>query len=136
MIGKTDADVNPHPEKTSAFRRDDLQVLDSLRELVISEEKMTDIRGQVHWLETVKRPFADADGSVNHVLGVATDITERKQAEEQLRLQAAALESAANAFVITDRQGAIVWVNAAFTRLTGYSETDAIGQNPRILQSG
>ncbi len=135
LLGKTDADLNPHPEETSAFRRDDRQVLDSLQEMVISEEKITDARGKIHWLQTVKRPVADANGSVNHVLGVATDITEHKQVEEQLRLQAAALESAANAIVITDRQGAILWVNAAFTKLTGYSAGEAIAQNPRILKS-
>ena len=63
-------------------------------------------------------------------------IEERKQAEEQLRLQGTALESAANAIVITDRQGRITWVNPAFTHLTGYTSEEAVGQNPRILQSG
>jgi len=136
LLGKTDAEVTPHHDESSAFRRDDLQVLNSMKELVITEEKITDTRGQVHWMQTVKRPIADANGSVNHVLGVATDITQRRQVEEQLRLQAAALESAGNAIVITDRQGITLWVNAAFTKLTGYSAAEAIGQNPRILQSG
>ncbi len=61
---------------------------------------------------------------------------EKRQAEQQLHLQAAALESAANAIVITDREGAITWVNPAFTRLTGYTTEEAIGQNPRFLKSG
>ncbi len=63
-------------------------------------------------------------------------IEERKQAEKQLRLQGAALESAANAIVITDREGRIAWVNPAFTQLTGYASEEALGQNPRILKSG
>jgi nitrogen fixation negative regulator NifL len=56
--------------------------------------------------------------------------------QEQLRLQSAALESAANAISITDRQGTIEWVNPAFERLTGYSVHELRGQNHRLLQSG
>jgi PAS domain S-box-containing protein len=51
-------------------------------------------------------------------------------------LPQAALEAVANGVVITDAQGAILWVNAAFTRMTGYSSAEAIGQNPRLLKSG
>ena len=56
--------------------------------------------------------------------------------EAALRLQVAALNSAANSIVITDRNGAIEWVNAAFTKLTGYTAAEALGQNPRVLKSG
>lgn len=58
------------------------------------------------------------------------------QAQQQLRLQSAGLEMAANAIVITDRSGVIVWVNPAFTTLTGYTAKEAIGQTPRLLKSG
>ena len=46
---------------------------------------------------------------------------EARRAEERLRLQSAALEAAANGVVITDRNGLILWVNSAYTQLTGYS---------------
>jgi PAS domain S-box-containing protein len=61
---------------------------------------------------------------------------ERKRVEQQLRLQAAALESAANGIVITDRDGVVVWTNPAFTDLTGYSGPEMVGENTRILKSG
>ncbi len=64
------------------------------------------------------------------------DADGRSATESELRVQAAALESAANSIVITDRQGRIAWVNPAFSRLTGYSPAEAIGQNPRVLKSG
>jgi two-component system, cell cycle sensor histidine kinase and response regulator CckA len=64
------------------------------------------------------------------------DITERKRTEEELRVQSSALQAAANGIVITDREGRIQWVNPAFTRLTGYSAAEAMGQNPRVLKSG
>ena len=70
------------------------------------------------------------------VLVVAHDITERRRAEAQLHLQGSALAAAANAIVITDADGRIVWVNPAFTRLTGYAANEAIGNTPRLLKSG
>ena len=75
------------------------------------------------------------DGRVVGRLGVVRDITERRQAEQQLHLQSTALESAANAILITDREGTIIWINSAFTGLTGYIAEEAIGQTPRILKS-
>jgi PAS domain S-box-containing protein len=69
------------------------------------------------------------------VLGMAIDITMKRRAEEQIRLQSAALECAANAIVIADAQGAIQWVNAGYTRLTGYTPEEIVGQNPRLWKS-
>lgn len=69
-------------------------------------------------------------------LTVVRDITERKKAEEALRLQSAALEAAANGIVITDNKGNIAWVNPAFTALTGYTAEEILGRNIRLLRSG
>jgi diguanylate cyclase (GGDEF)-like protein/PAS domain S-box-containing protein len=60
----------------------------------------------------------------------------RREAEEELRLSHSALEAAADGIVITKLNGAIVWANPAFTRMTGYELGEAIGQNPRLLRSG
>ena len=64
-----------------------------------------------------------------------TDIAGRKQAEEKLRIAAAAFESQ-EGMIVTDPKGRIVRVNQAFTRLTGYSAEEAIGQTPALLHSG
>jgi two-component system, NtrC family, sensor kinase len=61
--------------------------------------------------------------------------TEIQKREDLLNLQSAALEAAANGIVITDTNGSIIWVNRAFTKLTGYSKEEAINQNPRVLKS-
>jgi PAS domain S-box-containing protein len=81
LEGKTDADFNPNLEEVEQFRRDDLAVMDSLQEKLIPEEAITDAAGQTRWLRTIKRPLVDVDGVANQILGVATDITERKQLE-------------------------------------------------------
>ncbi len=54
----------------------------------------------------------------------------------QRRLQGAALAAVDNGVLITDIEGRILWVNAAFTRLTGYTAQEAIGRTPRLLKSG
>ncbi|MBI5505918.1 MAG: response regulator [Deltaproteobacteria bacterium] len=89
--------------------------------------------GTINWGDTTVVPFLGADGKPFQYVAIRSDTTERKQAEERLHLQSSALESAGNAIVITDRDGAIQWVNPAFTALSGYSWAEAIGRNPREL---
>jgi PAS domain S-box-containing protein/diguanylate cyclase (GGDEF)-like protein len=80
LLGKTDADFNAVAAQVEAFRRDDLEVMDGRKEKRIQEELLTDATGRNRWLQTVKRPIVSRDGSVQQVLGVATDITELKTA--------------------------------------------------------
>jgi len=70
------------------------------------------------------------------LLETFVDISERKAAEAQLRKLSSAIEQNRASVVITDVDGNIEYVNPGFTRTTGYSAEEAIGQNPRVLQSG
>jgi PAS domain S-box-containing protein len=63
-------------------------------------------------------------------------VTQQKLAADRLRLQAAALDSAANAIVVTDRDGTIEWVNPAFTKLTGYAFAEVYGEQWSALKAG
>ena len=84
LIGRTDADFNPNAAEVEHFRREDLAVMDSGRERLVAEERITDASGQQRWLRTIKRPLASDDGAIEQVLGVATDITEQKAAAAAL----------------------------------------------------
>ena len=68
---------------------------------------------------------------------IIRDTTDQERSEAVLRLEGAALEAAANTIVITDRDGVIEWVNAAFTTATGHERWEAIGRTPGgLLASG
>ena len=65
-----------------------------------------------------------------------TDITERKATESRLKLAASVFTHAHEGIVITDATGCLVEVNNTFSRITGYSREEALGNNVRILKSG
>ncbi|MEI6395675.1 MAG: PAS domain S-box protein [Verrucomicrobiota bacterium] len=67
---------------------------------------------------------------------IIRDITTRKQAEEKLRDLSIAVEQSPAAIVITDTAGNIEYVNPKFNIVTGYSNAEVLGKNPRILKSG
>lgn len=75
-------------------------------------------------------------GELTSVVGFATDITTRMQAEDRLRQAAAVYEATPNAIIIADRDRRIRAVNSAYTKITGYSAHEVIGRNPRLQQSG
>ncbi len=77
----------------------------------------------------------DSAGQALRMNGTVQDITERRQAEEDLRLAYQVFENSIEGIIITDAQANILRVNRAFAVITGYSEEDAIGKNPRLLRS-
>jgi diguanylate cyclase (GGDEF)-like protein/PAS domain S-box-containing protein len=138
------------PESTANFQvlmnsvhPDDRKMLGDAINAAIEEKREYSLEfrvvwpdGSVHWQAAKGRAFHDETGHTTRMAGISMDIDERKHAEERLYLQVAALEAAANAIVITDSKGTIVWVNHAFTMMTGYNQEEVLGKNPRLLKSG
>ena len=90
--------------------------------------------GRIRLCEVSSRPLMI--GVETCMLTIARDITERHQMQEKLLQTATVFQSTAEGIVFTDLQQTITAVNRAFTEITGYSESEALGQTPRILASG
>lgn len=69
------------------------------------------------------------------IFAFCRNISQRKQAEQELRVAAAAFETR-EAILITDAQANIIRVNHAFTEITGFAADDVMGKNPRVMRSG
>lgn len=129
LLGKTVAEIFPGDYGVHALETD-RRVMREGKRIELEET----LNGRT--FHTIKFPIFQ-DGKPKYLAGFSSDITERKNIEAELRLQSNALAAVANAVVITDRNGSIVWVNHSFTRVTGYKAEEAIGKNPRdLVKSG
>ncbi|MBI5826025.1 MAG: PAS domain S-box protein [Chloroflexi bacterium] len=125
LLGRNLREVFP-AEQAEVFIGMIQQVLET-RQTAHVEYKL-DVGERSLWFETFISPMG-----AENTLWVARDVTQRKKAEEQLHLQSAALEAAANSIVITNREGVIEWANPSYTMLTGFDLSEAIGKNSRLL---
>jgi len=91
--------------------------------------------GHLVWVLLSVSLVKDRLGNPKYFISQIQDITERRQAEEQLRKLSRAVEQSASIIVITDTSGNIEYVNPKFTETTGYTAEEALGQNPRLLKS-
>lgn len=130
--GKTDHDIFPR-DMADAFVKNDQLVLQSGQPFEVEEQVLQN--NGIRTYLSVKIPVRDATGEIYAICGVATDISERKQAEVNLLIAAAAFESQ-ESMMITDAQGNIQRVNHAFTETTGYSAEEVVGKTARVLKSG
>ncbi len=86
-----------------------------------------------HILGEIERPLFTNAFSIN---GTIQDITERIVSEKDINKFSIALAQTADAIMITNREGVIEYVNAAFESISGYTRNEALGNTPRILKSG
>lgn len=96
--------------------------------------------GAVRWIRDRAFPVLNSTGQVYRLAGIAEDITQQKLQDSRLRLLESVVVNANDSIVVTDNSPIdepgprIVYVNGAFTRLTGYTANEVIGKTPRILQ--
>jgi diguanylate cyclase (GGDEF)-like protein/PAS domain S-box-containing protein len=92
--------------------------------------------GSLYVEQATVAPLTDAGGQTTHYLGIKQDITAHKEAEKTLRLAASVMEHTHDGVMVCDVQQRIIDVNPAFTRITGYTRAQALGQRPGMLSSG
>lgn len=132
VIGKDVFELFP-ADQARAFRADDKRVIRSGQPLLDHEEQVIDRHtNKLRWNLTTKVPLRDETGQVSGLLGIARDITARKQAEIELARRKQFFESlfvnSPVAIVTLDLDHWITGCNPAFTELFGYTEDEAIGQ--------
>ena len=135
VIGKTDLELF-NDEIGLRGHLDDLRVIQRGEAVLNRQEVFYNAEGKKRWLLTSKIPIFDYEGNASGLVGIGRDITEFKEAEEQILKLSISIEQSPSTIVITDINGNIEYVNPKFTEITGYSAEEAIGQNPRILKSG
>ena len=92
--------------------------------------------GLYRWFMARGQRHLDATGQLERFSGIITDLSTTHAAEERQRLAAAVVDNTQEGVVVADAQGRILSVNAAFTRLLGYSEEELLGKNPSTFKSG
>ena len=137
LLGKNDYDLFPR-EQADSFTRKDRLVLENRKPLDIPEEEVATQQG-MRLLHTKKIPILDEKGEPLYLLGVSTDITERKRADNALRDGRRQLEAALNAnqlimdnsrdvICTVDEEGRFRTVSAACATLWGYQPNELVGR--------
>ncbi len=131
LIHHSHADGSPYPGSECKMYR----AYRAKQAINVSDEVFWRKDGTAIPVEYWSNPIV-ADGVVVGAIATFVDISGRKQVEAQLSLAAKVFEQSGEAIMIADAQRNIVMVNQSFTAITGYSEADVLGQNPRMLASG
>lgn len=124
-----------HPEDRGLLERQVNEAIENRSRFQLKHRLLMPDGGIRHVMATGEL-YHGENGTPLTILGTSQDVTSQLQMESRLQLLASAFQYSGEAILISDRDNNIVTVNPAFTRLTGYSEAEACGRNPRFLSSG
>lgn len=142
FIGKSEAEITDQTDyelfvEAQAVKneQEEKNVINKLAS--IRQEQWADQQsGDRILLNTLKTPFWDTDGQLQGLVGISRDITDERKAQEHILTLSQAIEQSPVSVVITTLEGDIEYVNSTFEKVTGYSKSEILGKNSRILKSG
>ncbi|SEN94177.1 PAS domain S-box-containing protein [Halorientalis persicus] len=129
LEGATDAAFAASPDEVERFQTDDLEVIESGEPKHIPEEPLTTADGERRVVETTKIPYEPIDADADAVLGVATDITERKRRERELARYEALVESMDTGAVVVDSDRRIEYVNEQIVAMSESTREELVGRS-------
>ncbi|MFA5180248.1 MAG: diguanylate cyclase [Syntrophales bacterium] len=131
IVGRSDYDMG-WKDQANLYRADDHAVISSGTPRLHYEEPQTTPEGGLIWLRTSKIPILDAEGEIKGVLGTYEDITERKQAENDLKESqrhfADIINFLPDATFVIDKEGKVTSWNRAIEEITGVPAEDILGK--------
>lgn len=134
IYGSTAGDFLPDDE-AKRTHMEDLRVLAN-GESAESEGWTASSEGKRVYHETVKIPYLESAAGSTGMISISRDLTRRMEMEQEMRRLAVAVEQSTESIMITDVNGVIQYVNAAFETCSGYTHKEAVGQKPDFLKSG
>jgi len=130
VIGENDKSLNTYVDINLVEKTDNKVLLGE----TINNTVEINIEDKKTILNEIKSPLLDNNGKVIGIFGIGRDVTEKEMHKTELRKLSKAVEQSPSGIVITDEKGYIQYVNSRFTKITGYTEEDLIGNLPKVTE--
>ncbi len=130
VIGENDKSLNTYVDINLVEKTDNKVLLGE----TINNTVEINIEDKKTILNEIKSPLLDNNGKVIGIFGIGRDVTEKEMHKTELRKLSKAVEQSPSGIVITDEKGYIQYVNSRFTKITGYTEEDLIGNLPKLTE--
>jgi len=122
---------------------DDKAIVEKNNAECLAQRKPTDFDfrllfedGSIRHMHADTQVDVDSDNNITRVFGITQDITEEVNAAAKLKQASTVFNSTSEAIFITDENNLISSINPAYTKITGYTEQEALGKDPNIINSG
>jgi hypothetical protein len=132
IIGKTTSDFAP--DEAARLTRQDRQIIRSGQSIMV-DVPIRGAQGQVRWFETIKSAILNDQGEVTGMVGASREVTQRKQAEDALKMQSFILQNMAEGALLVGPDMTILFANSALETAFGYESGELIGKSVTVLNA-